>query len=613
MSTDNNTFFAFPDEDFDTADAYDFNEAPAAPAAPAPAPATRLQLVSPEAMEKAAAAAEEAAATLNPYGKVPDLSKIAQASKMPLTSMGLGARLALHYRDRLAWVTDPATGGSVWYSYNGKRWAVDPDGLAAERATRATIMSIVNEEAEYVRQNDDQLKAAEAEFIRTTATGDAVLARKAEATLQLMKENAALPWTRFGEQCQNGQSHIKAATAAAKDLMGVSLRQFDNHPTWCNTQNGTVDVRTKELMPHSPRHYLTKITSVDYVPGAWHIDVQSTLDWLGENDPGLPTFMLRYLGSATTALHSKSFCYQTGVKNAGKSAFVSAVCHALGDVSGSDGYAKILSPKVIAMGKFDDGEGAKSNLHSLMGVRLVFMDEAEKGFPDAENLKKLASGGEMTTRPPYGKAVTWRSQLKIFMAGNGRMAMPDNDSGIDARLIAGNLPKSLGDDRLDLGMEDRLRERPQQEALLAALIDGGHEWLNLGGGQGALGITDLQRAETLAYKSASDLLGDFWEDSVMEVQPGEDYLPLTTSQWHELFTRYCRRHGMQTPPLKSRQMGDRMTKKGFPATDNPTTRTYGGVSNVGKLRLGIRSVIDPQRLVDANLDGLSIKPLAHPF
>lgn len=583
---------------------------PPPPAAPVKAPRPHLTVVTPESHKEAV----EATHAANPYGKVPHLDRIAKAAEMPLTSMGLGARLALHYRGHLAWVMDEGSGSGLWYSYDGKRWAPDPDGWAAERATRATIMSIVNEEADYVTENDPRVQEA-AEALREVTSLSPVLQKPARERLELEAQAARSARVTFGEQCQNGQSHIKAATAAAKDLLTVPLRAFDTHPTWINTQNGTVDVRTLELRPHRATDYLTKISAVGYYPDAKHEDLDSMLEWLAENDEGLPLFMQRFLGMATTARHAKGFNYIHGPANSGKTALIAAVCRALGNVHGGDGYARILSPSVIAQGKNGDPESANSSLHSLMGCRLLFMDEAARGFGNSELIKKLSSGGDIPSRPLYGKQVIWQSQVKMILAGNGRMAMADNDEGINTRLIGTRLEKSLDPSRMDRMMEDRLREVPQQEAILAWLIRGGHDWLQHGATPEALMITEKQRAETLNYKASNDLLGDFWEENVHEVEEGEDYLPLTTDQWHLLFARYCRQHGMTRIPLNKNQIAERLTARGYPA-GNSSTRTYGGVMNKGKFRRGIASTMTPDELMLSGLPHLKMattKPVRHKF
>lgn len=86
----------------------------------------------------------------------------------------------------------------------------------------------------------------------------------------------------------------------------------------------------------------------------------------------------------------------------------------------------------------------------------------------------------------------------------------------------------------------------------------------------------------------TDGFAEFIAAETIELDPDTDaaYLPLTTGQWHTLYARYCTEHGHA--PLSVRQVSARLNDLGFmPAP--PVTRAHEGVSNTGRLRMGLAS------------------------
>lgn len=554
--------------------------------------------------EQVAAFMARRSRTVRIFGDLPDESKLVEASKMKLTDFGLGARIALHFEDTLAWVTTMDAG--YWSYYNGKHWENDLTGVRAAQVCRTVISSVSEQESAFATQSDSRILEAEERAKKLSAAGaEQKMIDQAWSAYKRAVSQVENEYREFGERAENGTSHTNAALEAAKTLLSVPLSEFNRSPYLLNVQNGTIDVRSGVLCPHDPGDRITLIAAVDYVPGATHDDLDKALAGLARNDAGLPLYMQRYLGSMTTGLHCKSFLYIWGEANAGKTSLIEAAILALGDPNGY-GYAAKISPKVFTLkgGAAASGENASPAMHKLMDKHGVFMDESAAGFPDVEVTKIAASGGLMTTRTLHGKPISWRSKLKIIFAGNKRMAMPTDDAGIEERLTASYLPVNLktyeGGKHMDSDLDMRLRERAQLEAILAWLVKGGHDWLAEGATKEALHITELMHAEKAAYTGSMDPLEDFFEECVKvidESQPFEPYAPLKTTTWRGLYVSWCKSRGV--PAMPARDFADALTKRGFPAKQ--TTRKVAGESYSGKLRLGMKSHIsDVKYLLEHN-------------
>jgi len=68
--------------------------------------------------------------------------------------------------------------------------------------------------------------------------------------------------------------HAMVELARSEPEIRVDVAKFDGQPHLLNVQNGTIDLRAGELLPHSREDMLTKIVPVSYDPQAkcpqWH-------------------------------------------------------------------------------------------------------------------------------------------------------------------------------------------------------------------------------------------------------------------------------------------------------------------------------------------------------
>lgn len=536
----------------------------------------------------------------NFYGKLPDTSRIDEAARMNLTDMGLGARVAIHGRGRFCFRVNGA--GGDWYHYTGTHWELDNGEVEIQAFTRTVISSIGSEEAEWAKNNDPIVAEKQAALNQAVAFGlTPETIEKAKVALAQALDAAAWDRKAFSEKCENGETHIRTAVNAARKSLSVGDGQFDREPYLFNFQNGTLDLRVigkRELLAHNPAHYVTKVAAVGYKPEAKHEDLDRILATLDKSGVGISGFIRRYLGSALTGLStSKVFVYIKGGADAGKSTLFEAFVDALGDPNGS-GYGRIISPSTFAISKNDAGDKPSSTLHGMRGARFIFMDEAEQGFMNAEIVKKMASGGMMATRDLYAKNVSWAAESKLLFAGNEWMGLPDNDPGMVRRLIACELTHQLTGDERDEHLQDRIKQEDALEAILAWAVEGAYEWLSEGSSKEALHMTEKMADASENYLKQADPLDLWWEENVIEVDEvtdprAEEYVALTTSEWHTEYLIWAKRHNVSSP-LKLRHFGERLTGRGFLTLKNPTEIRYagnGGKAEViasGKFRQGIR-------------------------
>jgi phage/plasmid-associated DNA primase len=113
-------------------------------------------------------------------------------------------------------------------------------------------------------------------------------------------------------------NRIRAILWVARLCVTIEGEAFDTDPDLLNVRNGVLDLRSGILRPHDPSLMLTKVTMVDYRPGATHQDwdkalashaagsveilmcaVWSTTSWTGTGSPSSWRVEASYAGSLT--------------------------------------------------------------------------------------------------------------------------------------------------------------------------------------------------------------------------------------------------------------------------------------------------------------------------
>lgn len=152
-----------------------------------------------------------------------------------LSEFGNGERFAYYSNGKAKYCSSL----KEWLSFNGKVWKVN--SVLSERLAKE-IINLIPKEIIF-HPSEKQQKAFEG-FL-----------------------NKSKKW--------NGILH--ALNCARSELgMQVESDQLDAHPsitgrTLFNANNGTIDLKTGSFRPHSKDDFLTKISPVDYVPGAKEI------------------------------------------------------------------------------------------------------------------------------------------------------------------------------------------------------------------------------------------------------------------------------------------------------------------------------------------------------
>lgn len=367
-------------------------------------------------------------------------------------------------------------GGIIRYSYNrkkwlywdGKMWRLDDNGEIKKLAD--IVCDDLKREA--FMEKDEETQEKMLKWANRTASSKG-------------KENMI-------KECQ----HLEDIPASPDD--------FDIYPDYINCQNGIVNLRNGELIPHESNFMMSKITHCEYdqsgkKPKLW----LRFLDDVTGGNKELQEYIQRCVGyslSGSTREQCAYFLY--GMGNNGKSTFLDTIADMLG------GYSANAQPETIMMKKWGS-DGANSDVARLKSARFVTSEEPTEGVRLNEGLlKQLTGGSKITCRFLYGDEFEYLPEFKIWIATNHKPVIRGTDYGIWRRIKLIPFEVNIPKDKVDKALKYRLRsEFPQ---IFRWAVEGCMKWQKHGITEPAC-VQDAVKE----YKHEMDLLAAFLEQCIV--------------------------------------------------------------------------------------------------
>lgn len=351
-------------------------------------------------------------------------------------------RLAAMYTDKFLWCDDLKT----WLEYDGKKWCtVSPVRLQepARLAILRELADIAAARAAYPKGLEDtQEKAYKSIFNYLNGT----------AQNRVSIDNS-----------------IKLA--AGKPSMICMSKDFDNDPYLLNCANGVLNLKTFELMPHSPKQRFMKCTRAAYTPeehsSLWRDTVRQIVP---DNDTC--DYLQRMAGYCLTgSVQEQKIFFLFGPGGTGKSTFVGTLGYALGDYSSPVPIELLLESKAQK-----DGNGPTQGLAELKGLRLAVSSESGIGkYFDATTIKYLTGEKEIKARPIYTKGIKFPQSHKFVISSNYAPFIRDiTDDGFKRRLVI--IPMKVKALKPDTTLGIKLEKPENLSDCLLWAVEGCRKW-----------------------------------------------------------------------------------------------------------------------------------------
>ncbi len=346
-------------------------------------------------------------------------------------------------------------------------------------------------------------------------------------------------------------SGIKAALELAQSApeLAVSAEEFDNDPDLFNVANGVIHLPSGELHAPDPELMLSRQSPVAYDPTATCPRFEQFLLEIFCDDPDLVDYMQRCLGYALSGHvgEEKMFCWLGNGAN-GKSVLANIIMFIMGSYAG-------MAPSAFLMLKGKDTGGATPDTANLAGRRIVMANEVEAGSTMSGQTVKVAVSTEaITARRLYGAPFTFRPTHKLFLRGNHRPIINDNDEGIWRRIDLVPFELNLSPEQRDQGLEARLLE--EAPGILAWMVRGFKKWRRDG-----LRPAGRVHAASLAYRNESDLLAQWVTDCCATGRDDSGMFAEVQQIAYANYRMWCHEQGLRQYTKKSFTRG--LVERGF--------------------------------------------------
>ena len=339
-------------------------------------------------------------------------------------------------------------------------------------------------------------------------TGEVV--RKAKQTAASIYQEAALAAQHQGQDAAKAvakwaaRSHqverINAMLRMAESEPGIPVtpEELDREHWLLNVLNGTIDLRTGQLMDRQRDHLITKLAPVKYEAEARCPKFFRFLRRIMDGNPHLIKFLRQAIGYSLTGDISEQVLFVFwGAGANGKSTLMNLVMKILGD------YSK-KAPGELLMAK--RGEVHPTEKTILHGARLVAAIETEEGRRLSETVVKELTGGDpVTARRMREDFWTFDPTHKLFLITNYRPQITASNEAMWRRVLLLPFEVIIPESERDKSLAEALLE--EGPGILAWAVRGCLRWQRNG-----LYIPPEIRQATAEYREEMDMLADFLEE-----------------------------------------------------------------------------------------------------
>lgn len=417
--------------------------------------------------------------------------------------------------------------GLGWHGWDQTRWRHDDTGQAAR------IMS------DLIHDGYAELAELTSDAAIKVAVRDLVSMRKAASV--------------------NGALYL----ASVRPEMAVAAREIDARPNLLNVPNGTLDLDTLELRRHDRDDLLTKVCQGAYDRAIgetrWSRFVAEILP-----DEDVRAFVQRLMGVAAYGrVIEHVLAVMWGRGRNGKSTFIEAVLHALGD------YGLQADSKLLLSGA---NERHSTERADLQGRRFAVCMETAKGSRlDAPMAKMLTGGDTITARRMRKDNISFEPSHTVALITNYKPMISGDDDALWKRVVLIPFTERFLGTEADKNLLDTLKA--EAAAVITWMVEGWQQYRQTG-----LAPPESVLAATSAYRDESDALGQFIAQrchlatsAYARQQPGDGSQVL-----YQAWTSWCHYNGES--PGSNKELTEQLIDRGWQKAKTNTGAKWLGVT-----------------------------------
>jgi len=413
-----------------------------------------------------------------------------QIEKLNLTDLGNAKRLIKIHGDKIRYCAEEKE--KTWYIWNGKVWEKD-------KTQKINLLA------------EDVIKELHKEAGQTSDSAE----RKA-ITAHCLKTESAYS--------------IRQMVEIAESHLPILVEDFDKDNELVNVNNGIINLKTGELLPHDPKYLMRRFISYDYDPEAQCPKWLSYLNFAQENNQENIRWIQKALGLSISGKTAKILPFLWGEKgDNGKSGFSETLLELFGS------YGQKTSIEAMSSGDFRRG-GDKPNsvIARMRGARLIISNEIEEGVKlNVALIKDLTGGDTINVRDLHEKSGQFTPTHTLWLYGNHKPKIQDNNEAIWNRVCEIPFTVSIPKEKQML-MDDVIKMfLSEASGILNWIVQGYQLMLREG-----LEKTESIKKATNDFRDEEDILQDFLD----ECRFG-DGLRIHKSEFRASFSRYMKSSG----------------------------------------------------------------------
>lgn len=293
---------------------------------------------------------------------------------------------------------------------------------------------------------------------------------------------------------------------------------LDNDPYLFNTRNGTLDLRTGELLRHKQEDLITKVAGCGYYPDAEGV---TFLRFLEEILPDLSIreYVQRLVGySMLGTVKEHVLPLFIGAGRNGKSKLLEVILKAFGD------YGLMAAPTLLLE---KNSNAATTDKVDLFGKRLVVCSETDEGNRfAAATVKNLTGGDVIRARKMYKDNIDFSPSHTIFMMTNHEPRTDGSDSAMFERIRKVLFEQKFIGARQDPSLSEKLAL--ELDVVLRWAVEGYQKYIEQGLKPPIKVVSDTER-----YQLANDKLGRFLKERTVESDGSKVGVTDLWNTWNE--------------------------------------------------------------------------------
>jgi putative DNA primase/helicase len=427
-------------------------------------------------------------------------------------------------RDRFLYVTTQG----IWLRWEAERWQIC--------------------------EKDEPIQFAKDVTTRVLQSATTVLREDQERGKRLVTDAIAL------HNMNRIQAMLKLAISEPN--MATTSAELDTDPYLLGVRNGVLDLRTSRLLFNQPSYLITRYCNASYDENAQCPRWEQFLKEVFQGEEETIQSVQRLLGYTLLGVAREEvlvICYGHGAN--GKSIFANVVHSILA------GYSVTAPASLLTVRKAGDNS-PRNDVASLAGARYASINELQAGDRLDEQVVKLLAGREkISARFLYKEHFDFLPAFTPWLRTNHKPIIMAEDDGLWRRLVLLPFKRKFSEDEQDPRLEEKLLA--EADGILTWIVAGAKLYLTDG-----LKLSRAIRAEVAAYRSESDVLGEFLSDKTQS----EGALKVLQGKLYSCYRIWCDSSGLR--PITKKSFTQRLYERGFSEGKSGSNRYYLGLDLV---------------------------------